>query len=56
MNIVVHLLVQVLMAVFSIGVAGCLFVVPIVAYKFASVLFTPEDKATSSPEEPGVAA
>jgi hypothetical protein len=41
-----HALIHVLMAIFAIGVGGCLIAIPVVAIKFAAVLFERD------PEEP----
>lgn len=47
MDILMHILIRILMAVFLAGVAGCLLVIPIVAVKFASVLFEPSNASES---------
>ncbi len=39
MHLFHHSVVHILMAIFLIGAAGCLLVIPVVALKFLSVLF-----------------
>ena len=52
MDVLTHFLIRVLMGLFAVGVAGCLVVIPLVAFKFASVLFTPDPtKSTADAQQ-----
>jgi hypothetical protein len=44
-----HALARVMTVIFAIGVAGCMLTIPIVAWKFFSVLL---EKDAEHPEEP----
>ncbi len=54
MNHAIHVLVHIVMLLFMVGVAGCLLVIPVVAVKFAAVLFekTPEAEGSGGEEQP----
>jgi hypothetical protein len=46
-----HIIARILSVVFMLGVAGCLITIPIVAVRFAMVLF--ERESEESPEQTG---
>jgi hypothetical protein len=39
MNGPIHVLIRLLMAAFAVGAAGCVILIPVVALKFAAVVF-----------------
>jgi hypothetical protein len=51
MDAFLHILVKLLTALFAIGVAGCLITIPIVAWKFFSVLLE-KDETEQNAEVP----
>ncbi len=52
MNHAFHVLVHALTLLFLLGVVGCLVAIPVVAVKFASVLFEKDTEAEASPDQP----
>jgi hypothetical protein len=46
-----HVLAKLLQALFVVGVAGCLITVPVVALKFASVLWEKDEDETHGPAD-----
>jgi hypothetical protein len=47
MDALLHILVRILTILFGIGVVGCLITIPIVAWKFFSVLLEKGDSETT---------
>jgi hypothetical protein len=42
MNPLIHFLIRLLTAAFVVGSVGCALLIPVVAFKFAAVLFEPD--------------
>ncbi|MFB3813555.1 MAG: hypothetical protein ACE14L_05540 [Terriglobales bacterium] len=49
MEAVLHTLAQIIIAVFVIGVAGCAIAIPVIAYRFISVLFEKDKEEEKKP-------